>query len=68
MTTSVSKSAPCYFQTAKPAYIRLSHWPTFSFFTIYITPVIFELTLFKTNNNIDMVQQVQEKGGVVTED
>ena len=69
MTTSASKPAPHYFQTAKPASIKLWHWLTFLFFTISITTVIFGSTLFKTNNNSDMVQQqVQEKGGIVTKD
>ena len=67
MTTSALKPAPHYFQTAKPAFIRLWHWLTFLFFISTITTVIFGSTLFKTNNNINMVQQqVQEKGGIVT--
>ena len=66
MTTSASKPVLHYFQTAKPASIRLWHWLTFLFFTASITTVIFGSTLFKTNNNINMVQQVQEKGGIVT--
>ena len=62
MITSASKPAPHYFQKAKPASIRLWHWLTFLFFTISIITVIFGSTLFKTNNNIEMVQQqVQEK-------
>ena len=69
MITSASKPTPHYFQTAKPAFIRLWHWLTFLFFISTITTVIFGSTLFKTNNNINMVQQqVQEKGGIVTKD
>ena len=69
MTNSASKLASPYFQTAKPASIRLWHWLTFLFFTISITTVIFGSTLFKTDNNISMVQQrMQEKGGTVTKD
>lgn len=69
MTTSASKPAQHYFQTAKPASIRLWHWLTFLFFTASITTVIFGSTLFKTANNISLVQQqVQEKGGIVTKD
>jgi hypothetical protein len=69
MTTSASKPAPHYFQKAKPESIRLWLWLTFLLFTATITTVIFASTLFKTNNNIDMVQQqVHEKGGIVTKD
>nr|MBC7612812.1 cytochrome b/b6 domain-containing protein [Pseudopedobacter sp.] len=69
MATSASKPALHYFQKAKPASIRLWHWLTFLLFTATITTVIFASTLFKTNNNIDMVQQqVHEKGGIVTKD
>lgn len=69
MTTSASIPASPNFQTAKPASIRLWHWLTFLFFTASITTVIFGSTLFKTDDNISMVQQqVQEKGGVVTKD
>jgi Ni,Fe-hydrogenase I cytochrome b subunit len=69
MITSTSKPTPHYFQTAKPVSIRLWHWLTFLFFTISITTVIFGSTLFKTCNNISLVQeQVQEKGGIVTKD
>ena len=69
MVTSASKQASPYFQTAKPASIRLWHWLTFLFFTASITTVLFGSTLFKTDNNITMVQQqVQAKGGIVTKD
>ncbi len=69
MTGSASKPAQHYFQTAKPASIRLWHWLTFLFFTISITTVIFGSTLFKTANNMSLVQQqVQEKEGIVTKD
>ena len=69
MTTSASIPASPNFQTAKLASIRLWHWLTFLFFTASITTVIFGSTLFKTDDNISMVQQqVQAKGGVVTKD
>ncbi len=69
MSVSPLKPAPSYFQTAKPASIRLWHWLTFLFLTASITTVIFGSTLFKTANNISLVQQqVQEKGGIVTKD
>ena len=69
MITSTTKPTPHYFQTAKPVSIRLWHWLTFLFFTASITTVIFGSTLFKTANNISLVQeQVQEKGGNVTKD
>jgi Ni/Fe-hydrogenase 1 B-type cytochrome subunit len=69
MITSASRPTPHYFQTAKPVSIRLWHWLTFLFFTASITTVIFGSTLFKTANNISLVQQqVQEKGGNVTKD
>ena len=69
MKTSASKPASHYFQTAKPSSIRLWHWLTFLFFSASITTVIFGSTLFKTSNNISLVQQqVQEKGGIVTKD
>ena len=69
MITSTSIPPSNSFKTAKPAAIRLWHWLTFLFFTMSITTVIFGSTLFKTDNNIAMVQQqVQEKGGTVTKD
>ena len=69
MTTDTTKQASMYFRTAKPASIRLWHWLTFLLLTTSIITVIFGSTLFKTDNNISMVQQqVQEKGGVVTKD
>jgi len=57
-----------FFKDPKPASIRLWHWLAFLFFLASITTVIFGSTLFKTKSNIQMVQeQVQEKGGSVTE-
>lgn len=69
MTINTSKPATPYFQTAKPASIRLWHWLTFLLLTITIATVIFASTIFSTNSNISLVQQqVQEKGGTVTKD
>ncbi len=69
MSIATTNKEVTFFRTAKPASVRLWHWLTFLFFTISITTVIFGATLFKTDNNISLVQQqVQEKGGVVTKD
>lgn len=58
-----------YFQQAKPASIRIWHWLTFIFFVASITMVLLSSTMFKTRDNIKMIQeQVQEKGGQVTPD
>lgn len=58
-----------YFQQAKPASIRIWHWLTFIFFVASITMVLMSATMFKTRDNIAMVQdQVKEKGGTITHD
>jgi cytochrome b561 len=63
------QSATPFFKEPKPASIRLWHWLVFLFFTASITTVIFASTLFRTRNNITMVQDlVKEKGGTVTPD
>jgi len=68
MSTPANTSTP-FFKEPKPLSIRLWHWFTFLFFTASITTVIFGSTLFKTKNNISMVQeQVQSKGGSITPD
>ena len=57
-----------FFNDPKPASIRLWHWLAFLFFLATITTVIFASTLFTTKNNIPIIQeQVQQKGGSVTE-
>ena len=68
MSTPANHSTS-FFKEPKPLSIRLWHWFTFLFFTASITTVIFGSTLFKTKNNISMVQeQVQSKGGSITPD
>jgi Ni/Fe-hydrogenase 1 B-type cytochrome subunit len=58
-----------FFLQPKPSSIRLWHWLTFLFFTFSLTTVIFGSTVFKTSNNVGMVQQqVQEKGGSISKD
>jgi len=53
----------------KSAYLRIWHWLTFLFFFASISTVIFGSTLFKTKENIAMVQeQAMHKGGVLTND
>ncbi len=57
-----------FFKETKPASIRLWHWLTFLFFTASITTVLFGSTLFKTSDNVTMVQDLlKEKGAIVTE-
>lgn len=65
---SVTTQTPIlYFQEKRSAAIRIWHWLTFVFFVASITMVLLSSTLFKTRDNISMVQaQVQEKGGTVT--
>jgi Ni/Fe-hydrogenase 1 B-type cytochrome subunit len=49
--------------------IRIWHWVTYLTLTASLTCVLLGSTLFKTNDNITMVQgQLQEKGAVVTKD
>ena len=58
-----------FFQQVKPASIRIWHWLTFIFFVASVTMVLLSATLFKTKDNIRMVQdQVHEKGGSITAD
>lgn len=53
----------------KSAYLRIWHWLTFLFFIASISTVIFGSTLFKTKENIAMVQeQAMQKGGILTND
>ena len=53
----------------KSAYLRIWHWLTFLFFIASISTVIFGSTLFKTKENIAMVQeQAMRKGGILTND
>jgi len=60
---------PMFFKQSKPASIRLWHWLTFLFFLVSISTVVFGSTLFKTSNNISLVEdQVKEKGGEITKD
>lgn len=60
---------PTFFKEPKPVSIRLWHWVTFLFFLMSLTTVIFGSTLFKTQNNISIVEeQVKERGGSITKD
>lgn len=69
MNTELLPVEQIYFQQAKPASIRIWHWLTFIFFVASITMVLLSSTMFKTRDNIKMVQeQVQEKGGQITHD
>ena len=53
----------------KTSLIRVWHWLTFLFFLASISTVIFGSTLYKTKNNISMVQeQALSKGGNLTND
>jgi cytochrome b561 len=66
---TVIKTPDSLFLQSKPASIRLWHWLIFLFFSFSITCVILGSTIFKTSNNISMVQyQVKEKGGSLTND
>ena len=63
------KTTNSLFRQTRPASIRIWHWLIFLFFTFSITTVIFGSSVFKTSNNISMVQeQVKEKGGSLTRD
>lgn len=65
-----NETAPLsFFKEPKPASIRLWHWLTFLFFLASVTTVIFASTMFRTRDNIAMVQSlVTEKGGTITPD
>jgi len=53
----------------KSSYIRIWHWLTFLFFLASISTVIFGSTLYKTKENIAMVQeQAMHKSAVLTND
>jgi hypothetical protein len=53
----------------KSVYLRIWHWLTFLFFLASISTVIFGSTLYKTKENIAMVQeQAMHKGVVLTND
>ncbi len=61
-------SSPLFFVTAKPLSVRLWHWLTVVLMIGAVTTVLLNSTLFKTRNNIAMVQaQVQSEGGSITE-
>ncbi len=65
--TSSEMATPSFFKEPKPASIRLWHWLVFLFFLASVTTVIFASTLFRTRDNITMVQDlVKERGGAVT--
>jgi cytochrome b561 len=68
MALTNNETAPLpFFNEPKPASIRLWHWLTFLFFLASVTTVIFASTMFRTRDNIAMVQSlVTEKGGTIT--
>jgi len=61
------QSASPFFKEPKPASVRLWHWLVFLFFLASVTTVVFASTLFRTRDNVTMVQDlVKERGGTVT--
>lgn len=61
-------SSAGFFSDPKPASIRLWHWLVVLFFLASITTVLFGSTLFRTRDNVAMVQeQVKQEGGSITE-
>ncbi len=68
-TPTATADAPNIFNMPKPMSIRIWHWFTVLFFLSSITMVLLASTMFKTNNNISLVQQeAQQKGGILTSD
>jgi Ni/Fe-hydrogenase 1 B-type cytochrome subunit len=62
-------ATPVYFQEEKPASVRLWHWVSLIVLVCSLATVILGSTLFRTKDNITMVQeQVAMKGGTVTPD
>lgn len=60
-------NSPALFNQTKPAIIRIWHWLALLFFVSSVITVILSGTLFKTRNNIDIVQSmVKDKGGNIT--
>ena len=61
-------SSSSFFVAAKPLSVRLWHWLAVILMLGTITTVLLNYTLFKTRNNIAMVQeQVKSEGGSITE-
>lgn len=57
-----------FFQDPKPASIRLWHWMLVLFFFASLMTVLFGSTLFRTRDNVAMVQdQIHQEGGSITE-
>lgn len=57
-----------FFHDPKPASIRLWHWVLVLFFLSSLVTVLFGSTLFRTRDNVAMVQeQVKQEGGTITE-
>jgi len=66
-TTYLEKQLP--FRGPKPATLRLWHWATFLFFLASVSTVIFGSTLYRTRDNVEMVQEAAtRKGGQLTSD
>jgi Ni/Fe-hydrogenase 1 B-type cytochrome subunit len=60
-TTILGKPLP--FRASKPASLRLWHWLTFLFFLASISTVIFGSTLFRTRDNVELVQEAAKNKG-----
>jgi Ni/Fe-hydrogenase 1 B-type cytochrome subunit len=66
-TTNLGKQLP--FRASKSASLRLWHWLTFLFFLASISTVIFGSTLFRTRDNVELVQEAaKNKGAELTTD
>ncbi len=66
---TIQASNPVFFKEAKPLSVRIWHWLFFLFFLCSLSTVIFGSTLFRTRDNVTLVQQVViEKGGIVSKD
>lgn len=65
---SKEHSMPTFNEPHSPA-IRIWHWIFFGGITASLVTVLLGSTLFKTKNNIGLVQaQLQEKGAIVSKD
>jgi Ni/Fe-hydrogenase 1 B-type cytochrome subunit len=60
-TTNLENPLP--FRASKPASIRLWHWLTFLFFLASVSTVIFGTALFRTRDNVGLVQEAASKKG-----
>lgn len=61
-------SSPAFFQDSKPVSIRIWHWLLVFFFFASLMTVFFGSTLFRTRDNVAMVQeQIRQEGGTISE-